>query len=165
MAAGASRQRLQIEDPSAKKRSSSARRNVFWVIPMSSRSPASIFSTECAGPSSRSHVSYSPSSAGRNARSVNDEPYLGSTEKLPITRTTPPGQQCSNSSSTRSQSTASTAPVTSPSWSLRKDSPFFFWRRARSRTTKTLSTLWPSARSRTKVFVPISACCSIGNPR
>ena len=42
-----------------------------------------------------------------------------------------PGGRLGASSSTPSQITASTAPVTSPSWSFRKASPLRFWRRAR----------------------------------
>src|SRR5919197_368174 len=105
--------------------------------------------------------SYSPGSAWRRARTVSEAPSLGSTVKLPATLTTPPGEQWSYSSSTRSRTTASTAPVTSPSTSFRNPSPFFLCRRARSRTRKKLSTGWPSTRSRTNDFAALRHCCSI----
>src|SRR3954452_5188188 len=78
-------------------------------------------------------------------------------------RTTEPAGQTGASASTSSQITASTAPLMSPSWSLRNGSPFRRWRRVWARTTNTSFTSWPSARSRTKQrVVGVSVVCSIG---
>src|SRR3954464_12821766 len=72
-----------------------------------------------------------------------------------------PPSQTGSISSTASQTTPSTEPVASPSWSFRKASPLRFWRRLRALTTKIASTSWPSTRSRTKHFVGIRVGCSI----
>src|SRR6188508_1848239 len=79
--------------------------------------------------------------------------------------TTAPGSATSATASTPSQQTASTRPVTSPSWSLRKASPLRLARRLTSRTTNTVSTCWPSTRSRANTFsvtVGMRTACSIG---
>ena len=52
----------------------------------------------------------------------------------PAASTTEPGTVASIASSTPSHNTASTIPVTSPSWSFRNGSPLRFSRRERSRT-------------------------------
>ena len=100
------------------------------------------------GPSTTWSGSYSPGSACRTASIVIWRPNLGLIEKRPVTWTTLPGSAAAKHSATSSQATASTVPVRSESISLRKSSPFLFWRSSRSRTQKTVATCCPSARSR-----------------
>ena len=149
---------------SAKKRSSSSRRNGFWTVSISSRRSASIWldrvrrtlgeigGVVLAGSARRA-------APDRDVRAVARRPSSG-----PRRARRRPG------------STARTArpPLPEhgldgardvPSWSFRNGSPLRFWRRVRSRTTKKLSTACPSARSRTKVFDTLRACCSIRKPR
>src|SRR5215213_8238521 len=77
-------------------------------------------------------------------------------------RTTEPVGHIGARASTSSQITASTAPVVSPSWSLRNGSPFRRWRLVWARTTNTSLISWPSASSRTKHLEGVSVVCSIG---